>query len=176
MASTFAFEFPACFQANALQNRYSARSPVGLFALRVTPRLRSSSPSLACSANNCGGVSSDRFISKHLLQTLALPPQAFGGKFSNCQPFRVKDDAFLFAIPHVVIERHVVGGVVGRIDHAEFIYRDDMHAFEVRNIHSEHPRDGPAILTEGMQPVEVTIDAFKAFIAKIRFPPCVEFA
>src|SRR5580704_2723818 len=126
MASTFACEFPACVQPNALQKRYSARSPVGLFALRVMPRARSSSPSLACSANNCGGVSSDRFISTLLVQTLVLPRQALGMNSSDCQPFRVKNDAILFTIPHVVIERHVIGGVVGRIDYAEFIDGNDV--------------------------------------------------
>jgi len=38
-ASILVCEFPACFQPKALQNRYSERSPVGLFALRVTPEL-----------------------------------------------------------------------------------------------------------------------------------------
>jgi hypothetical protein len=33
-----AFEMPAWAHPNALQKRYSARSPVGLFELRVIPR------------------------------------------------------------------------------------------------------------------------------------------
>ena len=41
-ASKSAFEFPTCSQLNALQKRYSAKSPTGLFALRVKPLLRSS--------------------------------------------------------------------------------------------------------------------------------------
>jgi hypothetical protein len=35
-----ALELPAYFHPNALQNRYSARSPMGLFELRVMPRDR----------------------------------------------------------------------------------------------------------------------------------------
>src|ERR1700722_3774804 len=58
----FACEFPACFQPNALQKRYSERSPVGLFALRVTPRRRSSSPIRVCRSNNSGTVSVSSFI------------------------------------------------------------------------------------------------------------------
>ena len=41
-ASKLAFEFSARSQLNALQKRYSAKSPTGLFALRVKPLLRSS--------------------------------------------------------------------------------------------------------------------------------------
>ena len=62
MASMLALELSACFHPNALQKRYSARSPVGLFALRVMPRVRSWSATFACRASNCGAESSERFI------------------------------------------------------------------------------------------------------------------
>ncbi len=49
-ASRLGFELPACSQLNALQKRYSPKSPTVLFALRVMPLLRSSLIMRACKA------------------------------------------------------------------------------------------------------------------------------
>src|SRR5208282_3384056 len=106
MASTFACEFPACVQPNALQKRYSARSPVGLFELRLTPRALNSSQSLACSASSCAGVNSDRSILFSFLSLLRSRLRLAFRTFPDRKPFSVKYDAILFAIPHVVIERN----------------------------------------------------------------------
>src|SRR5580704_7834319 len=68
MASMLALELPACFHPNALQKKYSARSPVGLFALLVMPRSRSWSATFACRDSNSGTDSSERFIFPVLLK------------------------------------------------------------------------------------------------------------
>lgn len=83
-------------------------------------------------------------------------------------------DAVLLAIPHVIVEGHMVGRVVGRIDHAEFIYGDNVAPVQVRDVHAEHPGDGPAVLVERVEAAETAVDAFKAFVAEIRLPPCRE--
>src|SRR5260370_5191851 len=126
MASTFVCEFPACVQPNALQKRYSARSPVGLFALRVMPRVRSSSPSPAWRASSWGGVNSERSIRALLLQSRILPRQAVGRKLSDRQPLRVKQDAVLYAVAHISAERHTARGIIGGREKAPLIRRTQM--------------------------------------------------
>jgi hypothetical protein len=62
LASTIAWKSPACFHPNALQNRCSARSPVGLFALRMTPRRTQFISYSGMQRQDSGGVRLERSI------------------------------------------------------------------------------------------------------------------
>jgi hypothetical protein len=46
---------------------------------------------------------------------------------------------------------------------------------QVGNIHAEHPRNGAAVLSERVQSVKVTVNALKALVSEVGFPPRGEF-
>ena len=88
----------------------------------------------------------------------------------------MKYHVVLLPVPNVVIEWHVVWGVVSGIDNTDFIDRDDVSSVQVRDVHTEHPDHISAVHSECAKPVKTAVGTVKAFISEISLPPSKEFA
>lgn len=84
-----------------------------------------------------------------------MPVQRVSTQLSDGQPYVVKNDDVIEPVQDVLLERDMIWGVVSRIGNTDFVHRDDMGRFQMRNVHAENAENAATIIGEPVEAMKL---------------------